>query len=272
MAGSRRPSMIVVAALTASFLAALGVRAVVADTVKSARAAAFGVQSAPVPINELPNVEAAIPPGPDATASDSLLEVPADPLATSFTANVQADASVESRIEALLQATMEGQANGLPKKHNARGYAITEDLEAVADQVAADVIESEAVASCAGGKMVFATGTRIANLRVAGQAVPLVNPGPNQVVFNQAGITITYWETNWDPARRATTDGSNTVFVNALHVKAPGGIDLILSHAEASAVCAGAKPPPPKKNDDDENAPQEAPPAAPVERQPIFTG
>ena len=212
---------------------------VVADTAKTARASAFGLElSAPVGLEAQPLVEAAVPPGPDATADDSLLQVPADPAATSFTAHVEAQAAVQSAFEAVLGPTIAGQVGGtLPRRFNARSFAIAEDLEAVADNVKADVIESEALAACVGGRTVFATGARVLNLSVGPQSVPLINPTPNQVVFNQGGIQIVFWETNWDPATLRTTDGSPVVFANALHITAPGGIDLVVSHSEAQASC-----------------------------------
>ncbi|MFN2524720.1 MAG: choice-of-anchor P family protein [Actinomycetota bacterium] len=242
---------------------------VAADDVKSASAAAFGVDTAPVPINENPGVSTRVPPGPDSESSDSLLEIPADPLATSFTAHVETSAAIKSKIDALLRGTIDGAAQGLPEKFNARGYAIAEDLEAVMDNVRADVIEAEALAACFKGKIVFATAARVLNLGVGPQNVGIINPAPNQVVFDQAGIRIVLWETNWDPEGLGTTDKSKTVFVNALHVTAPGGVEVIVSHAEATAECAGAAPAPPQKRPP---KPEPAPPAEPVERQPAFSG
>ncbi|MFN2389105.1 MAG: choice-of-anchor P family protein [Actinomycetota bacterium] len=215
---------------------------VAADPVTSAKGAAYGVSLTPGNLGPLPSVEAAVPPGPTAEASDSVVEVPAAPLATSFTANVQANASIESTIDALLQSTMEGQAAGLPTKWNGRGYAITEDLVALTEQLKADVIESEAVAACDNGDIVFGSAARIVNLTLGTTAIPVLNPTPNQVLLDQAGIRIVFWETNWDPDTGGTTDGTKTVFANALHVTAPGGIDLVVSHSEATAgACAAPK-------------------------------
>jgi hypothetical protein len=104
--------------------------------------------------------------------------------------------------------------------------------------VTADVIESESAAACVGGDIIYSSAARIVNLSVAGTAVPLINPTPNQIVFDQGGIRIVFWETNWDPAAATLTDSSDTVFANALHVTAPGGIDLTVSHSEANATCA----------------------------------
>ncbi|MGH2687565.1 MAG: LPXTG cell wall anchor domain-containing protein, partial [Actinomycetota bacterium] len=64
-----------------------------------------------------------------------------------------------------------------------------------------------------------------------------------QVLIDQPllGLKVVLWETNWDPSTGGTTDGSNTVFVNALHVtQSLLGIDLVASHAEATGACAAA--------------------------------
>lgn len=225
-------------ALTASLAVALAPSSALGDTVSSASSAAYGVRLAgPVPIGATPEVSASLT---STHAEDSVIEVPADPLATSFTASVTADAAKESTLDALLQATMTTARAGAPTKWNAIGHAITEDLVAVNATIKAGVLESEASAACVDGDTVFASAARLVDLSVGGTAVPLPAPNPNQVVFNQGGITITMWETNWDPSTGALTDGGETVFSNALHVIAPGGIDLVVSHSEATSEC-GAK-------------------------------
>lgn len=248
--------------------ALLGPAIVLASPVDSATARAFGVQlSGPVPLGPLPEVESSLG---DELVQDSLLEVPADPLATSFTAHVEADTRATDEIEARLQETIAGVAQSAPGAWSARGFAITEDLDAAAGQVAADVIESESTAACIDGEVVFGSATRIANLSVGGQAIPVLNPEPNQVLLDQGGIRVVFWETNWDPATLGTTDGSSTVFTNALHVTLPLGVDLVVSHSEATVACAGPGPgpsPQPKPP-----GPKPAPPAQPVPGQPSFTG
>lgn len=208
--------------------------------VPSASSSAYGVQLAgPVPIEATPEVSATLATG---QVSDTLLEVPADPLATSFTASVTADAQKNSTLDMTLQSVMIAAAPGAPDKWNSRGHAITEDLGAVTDQILADVIESESAATCDGNDPVFGSAARIVNLSVAGTPIVIPPPAPNQVIVDAAGITITFWETNWDPATGGTTDGSSTVFTNGVHIIAPGGIDLIVSHSEATAACTAAQP------------------------------
>lgn len=243
------------------------------DASSAAEGSAFGLSlEGPVPIEATPVVEARIPPGTSAEDEDVILEVPADPVATSFTALVKAEAARDSTIEALLQSTIADAAGAaLPEGWNGRGYAITEDLEALAGNLTADVVESEAAAACVGGEVALASAARILNLSIGGQDIPVINPDPNQVVFDQGGIKVVFWETNWDPETGGTTDGDATVFANALHVTAPGDVDLVVSHSEASTTCAedqvGGRRVPRQQV-----TPPEAPPAAPIERQPAFTG
>lgn len=261
-------SAVAAAALATALLGLTGSAA--ADAVATARGSSFGLELAgPVPLEGQPTAEATVPDGPESDA-DALLEVPADPVVTSATLAVAADAAVESEVEARLQAIIEGQNEGAPGTWNVRGYAITEDLAAVSSTVTAEVIESESTAACIGGDIVFGSASRVVNLAVAGTAVPLPNPTPNQVVFDQLGIRIVLWETNWDPATGGLSDDGDAVFTNALHVTAPGGIDLVVSHSEATATCAGVSPQPPDDDDDDEVL--EAPPARPVQGEPTFTG
>lgn len=248
-----------------------------AQSAGSASGAAYGLQlEGPVPIAATPAVEAQVPPGPKASETDSLVEVPADPLATSYTALVEADASVAPTVEPKLQATIEEAFAGAPATWHSRGFAITEDLVAISGQLTADVIEAESTAGCDGTTPVFGTAARIVNLSLGGQDIPVLNPSPNQVLIDQAGIRIVFWETNWDPETGGTTDGADSVFANALHVTAPGGVDLVVSHSEAAvANCIPAdEPVGPDIGPNTEKAPntEEAPPADPVPGAATFTG
>ena len=249
-----------------------------AQTAGTATGSAFGVElGGPVPIDAMPVVEAQIPPGGSDSKSDALVEAPADPLATAFTAKVEADVATSLTVEADLASIIEAAQAGAPSTWHGRGYAVTEDLVAVTGQVTADVIEAEAVAGCDGTSEVFGSAASVAKVSVGGTAVPIPTPTPNQTLFDQGGIKIVLWETNWDPATGGTTDGSDTVFSNAMHVIGPGGVDLVVSHAQATvANCAVAQivDPDPDPPPDDDVAPKndEAPAATPVQAQPSFTG
>lgn len=298
MAKRRRQSAVVATLAAATLVAAIfaGTTAS-ADAVASARSAAYGVNLAgPVPIEALPLAQAGVP-SETGHEEDSLVEVPADPVATSFTAHVIADATRQSKLPATLQATMDDIRSDLPTTWNARAYAAVENLSAVTGQVKADIIESEAVAGCHDGEVTYSGAARVANLKVGATSVP-VSASPNQTVFDQLGIRIVFFETNWDPNTGRLAAGSDTIFVNALHIVAPGGIDLVVSHSEATGTCfEESRPAPPvdkpqcsdlkdndrdgkidypadpgceSRQDDDER--DSASPAAPLQRQPLFTG
>lgn len=117
---------------------------------------------------------------------------------------------------------------------NARGYARTlhDDLLGIIDEV-----ESEALARCENGQVLVSTGARF------GLVTGFVNPDteqPNQELDLSVagGGVVTFWETNWDPETNTTTDGSDTVYVNGLHISTPVD-DIIVAHSEATATCPG---------------------------------
>lgn len=249
-----------------------GAATVGAQASNTAGGSAYGVQlEGPLPIAATPTVEASVTGAGEETAEDSLIHVPAAPLAESFTALVQAGGSGTGELEARLQDVVEAAAGGeVPTGWNGRGYAVTEDLLAIAESLEAQVVESESLAGCVDGEVVYGSASRVVNLVLGGTQVPIpVNPTPNTVLIDQAGIRIVLWETNWDPETGGTTDGEATVWTNALHVTAPGGIDLIVSHSEAFADCAPVQPPPPSPTPP--GIPP-APPPTPIEDVPTFTG
>lgn len=250
-------------ALCVVALAALSAAPAAAQSADSAAASAFGGHlTGPVEIGPEPTVSAEVPPGE--SDEDALIEIPAEPLLESGTFTVEAQSADQAQYEAVLQAVIDafGQA---PEASNSRGYAATENAVALDGNLTADVLEAEALASCVDGQLNVATGARIANATLAGQelpvgelveAIPITSEAPNHSVAPEVlgplGVEIVTWDTNWD-GQSGTTDGSDTVYVNALRVSvseesplAPalgGPQDLILSHAEATANCdAGAGP------------------------------
>ena len=264
MRTSRNKSLLVVLCAMALIVAgALPAAAQTASQADSAAGSAFGVSlTGLVPLGPEPVVESAIPPGE--SDSDALLEVPLEELLYSATANVMSDASAEPTVEPTMHT------GGV----NARGYAATENLTALAgDLLTADVVESESVVTCVDGQPQFSTNSSVANASLAGSALPLedlqgvidlLDPvtdalepllgdssldilvdQPNDVILEvpELGIRLIAWETNWDGGT-GTTDGSDTVWANALRLTISGALgdllgeqDLIVSHSEASANC-----------------------------------
>ncbi|HVF53694.1 MAG TPA: hypothetical protein VNC78_08830 [Actinomycetota bacterium] len=122
----------------------------------------------------------------------------------------------------------------LPLWHS-RGYARTL-LEDIVGLIGPD-IEAEAMARCVNGKEEFMTGARFG--LVGGLLGGTDRPNTNLDVVIVQGAVVKFWETNWDPKTNTTTDGSETVWVNGLHIYTPTE-EIILSHAEATADCQKA--------------------------------
>ncbi len=231
-----------------------------AQTAETARGEAFGVQVdgdgvVIVDFGPAPQVEANLPPGEREEAD--LIVVDADPAAFSATLHVEAEAREEATIEATLQEIQDNP--NLPEEFNARGFARTEEFSALDGNLTADVLTAEAVAFCDGEELVLGAGSDVLELTLGGEVIDIIGADGlgiitgerNQVLFdNEAlGLRIVAFETNYD-GETGTTDGSDTVFVNALRVTVTegGGLatllggpqDIIVSHAEATATCPAA--------------------------------
>lgn len=246
-----------------------------------ARAEAWGLHAAEADLGPLPEpVVAEIPPGESDRDAGAVGEVPGEPLVSA--AAVRGEAEVHTLAEhraAMMGVVDEASDADLPGNWTARGHAAAEQLEALfvqggelslfdagGGQLSADAAEAEALAVCRMGRARFATAAQIQRLRVAddadglGQvldrAVELVVAGePNEDVLANTpggeqladlGLELTAWETNWDGAD-GTTDGGDTVWVNALRLEVAEGTELAeavgaqevtVGHAQAEVDCA----------------------------------
>jgi len=99
-------------------------------------------------------------------------------------------------------------------------------LPGTTDQVTADFLMSESVATCAG----TSGFSEIANLQVAGQPVTVTGQ-PNQVFSVPGVLTLVIDE-------QITT--SNGITVNALDLTTVGGIQVIVASAESDITCAAS--------------------------------
>jgi hypothetical protein len=115
---------------------------------------------------------------------------------------------------------------------NARGYAQTADVVGSFSE-----LESEAVGRCVGAAGEFMTGVRYGPAGGVQGDPSMPNQPLNPGDFGLSSGTVTFWETNWDPETNTTTDGSNTVWVNALRIQSPT-LDLVVGHSEATVDCA----------------------------------
>jgi RTX calcium-binding nonapeptide repeat (4 copies) len=231
----------------------------VAGPATSARGRAYGAKL--LNVAELPNAQAQVPPG--ASDHDETNAVAADlsPLVTAGAFHVEGDGSTTSNVAATMQATIDSATSAsLPGSWNARGYAHTTNLNVGSlgpglPTLSASVLNAEAVSACVNGSLVHGSAAQVAGLSLItppavpglpGTPIPITSPSatqPNQVLLDALGIKLTFWETNWNPVTLGTTNGSSTVFTNAVHLVTPLG-DVIISHAESTAQC-GTPPPPP---------------------------
>ncbi len=183
------------------------------QTADRARAEAWGAQVTGIAdLGPLPDpVVAEVPPGEQ--ASDSFVEVPAEPAVFSATLSGNVEAAQQNTVSARLQDRAAGASAGtLPTAWNAAGHAITEELGALfaggggggvevpqeledilgglgggeelqnaePQQVeeallTAEVLESEALAGCLNGSPVFATGSRVQRLTFGGENLGLLD-------------------------------------------------------------------------------------------------
>lgn len=223
-------------------------------------ASAYGLQATGlVPIGATPTVSVTTP----GQVEQTVLSVPAPPLAVNATLQARAECRVEPTVPKRIATA------NLQTPNNCDGYARTEGLDvlltgglipggttAAPPLVSVDLIEGEAVARCVAGRGQLATGFNLVNVEINGTAVALVNDTVTQVVnlLGPSGllapvVTITQNE---------VTQSGDRIAVNALHIKilpGAGGVtlpgtlagaeDIIISHAEARmpTPCGVAAPP-----------------------------
>jgi LPXTG-motif cell wall-anchored protein len=238
------------AAITALALGAVMATPAGADTVGAGEASAFGATislGGQEVVPPTPLAEATLP----GDASETVVDIPAEPLAVSGTlhasASVHAASDIASELEVVTQA-VEG-------PYNASAVGLIEGAEVLIDAVAddvslvmADVIRAEAVAVCTGDTVHYAANSEIVSLQIGGEDVPLNEPltqildGLNDVL-EQSGLNQVV-----DIQRNVVTELDDGIAVDALVVTvlaAAGATPLgevRLGHAEVSGVACGAAP------------------------------
>jgi LPXTG-motif cell wall-anchored protein len=222
-----------------------------ADPIGAGEASAFGATIAvggQEVVPPTPEASVAMPPGGD--ASETLIDIPADPLAVSGTLN--ADAAVHAQADIASELEVVEQAVAGP--YNAAGVALIEGaevlLDAVADDVSlvsADVIRAEAAAVCVAGEVRYTANSEIISLQIGGEDVPLNEPltqlldGLNDVL-DQTGLNQVV-----DVQRNVVTDLGDGIAVDALVVTVLSALgdplaEVRLGHAQVSGVACGALP------------------------------
>lgn len=200
-----------------------------------------------VPLGPLPRVSVSTVPG---NQDQTVVDVPVQPVVRSATLRAVAQTTAAPSLSATLPAGSINAVEGGPVPQggavwNARAYAVAEDLVAVESVpggpalVEARLIQAEALVACNGPTPVLAGGSRIVDLKVAGQDLgPTVEGLLNPVLDLAQSLPVIRIIRN-EVGR--TADGG--FFVNALHVIVAEGTPLeqhiVVSHASVSgAVCA----------------------------------
>jgi len=217
-----------------------------ADPAGSGSASAFAVSVSAggaevVPPTPLAAVE--LPPGGE--ASDTVVDVPADPLAVSGTLN--ADAAVHAASDLPSALTVEAQEVEGP--YNAQGVALIEGLDVLLDAagegvslVHAAAVRAEAVAVCRGGAVTYSANSEIVDLDVGGSDIPLNAPVTELIDAIGGLLDDTGLNAVVDVSRNVVTelDGGG-IAVDALVISIAGDAvaNVTIGHAEVrGAACA----------------------------------
>ena len=226
-----------------------------ADPALGGSATAYGAMVAPV-VPETPKAESTLAADDDTRtvdATETLIEVPAEPLALSGT--LTASASVHEPGDIGSQLLVNSQPADGP--YNASAFGEIEgakilvdavDAEAQISLVQADAVRAEAVAICNGTSVTYAAQSEIVNLDIGGQDIPL-NAPLEQIVD---AITDILDQTTLDQVvevqRNVVTEMENGIAVSALQIEVlraavgegePAPVDIVLGHAEVRDVSCG---------------------------------
>lgn len=236
-----------VAVLTASLLAAPSAGA---DPAKAGTASAYGASIDLAGQNVITEPVAASTLAEEDVA-ETVVDVPASPLAVSGTLTASAAVHAASDLESLLLVNEQA----TPGPYNARSFGEIEGAQVLLDAVGpgvplvrADAVRAEAVAVCVGDTVTYAAQSEIVNLDVGGQDVPL-NAPVEQIIDQLNGILEdTGLEQVVDIERNVVTATATGASVDALRVtvlSAAGAAPLgtvVLGHAEVADVTCGALP------------------------------
>ena len=248
---SPRPAVASAATLLGALALLVGTASpAAADTIGAGEASAFG-GTITLAGEEL------VPPTPVATAtlpadaSETTIDIPAEPLAVSGTLN--ADASVHAVDD--LESSLAVVTQPVEGPYNAKAVGSVEEAEVLVDAVdedvslvTADVLRAEAVAVCRGGVVEYAANSEIINLNIGGQDVPLNDPLQQVIDGLNDALEQTTLNQVVDIERNVITESADGVAVDALVVTllAAAGDEPVaqvrLGHAEVSGVACGAAP------------------------------
>jgi hypothetical protein len=201
--------------------------------------------------------EEVVPPTPSAAAtlpgdaSETVVDIPADPVAVSGTLTASAAVHAESDIASQLEVVEQEVAG----PYNAAGVGLVEGAEVLLDSVAedvslvaADVIRAEAVAVCTAGAVQYSASSEIISLQIGGEDVPLNDPVTEVLAGLNQGLADSGLNAVVDIQQNVITDSADGIAVDALVVTvlAAAGdeplAEVRLGHAEVGGVTCGELP------------------------------
>lgn len=247
-AHARRRHIALAGTLVASFgLVAAGAMPAGADPIGAGSASAHGATIS-VAGQEV------VPPTPTATAtlpgdaSETTVDIPADPVAVSGTLNAAAAVHAASDLPSALDVASQEVAG----PYNAVATGSIEEAGVLLDVVgegvsllSADVIRAEAIGVCVDGAVQYAATSEIINLDVGGEDIPL--NAPLEQILDAVGDLLeqTTLDQVVDIERDVVTELEDGIAVDALVVTvlAAAGdpvAQVRLGHAEVSGLSCGA--------------------------------
>lgn len=236
-------------------LAALGLAAVGtahADPALDASASAFGANitgGGQDVVPPTPAVEVRMG-APDAT--ETLIDVPAEPLAVSGTLTATAMAHPDSDVPSALTVN----SHEVEGPFNVTGVGLVENLQVLTTAggegvplLSAAVVRGEAVGVCAGETATYAANSEIIDLQIAGNPVPLNEPleqlidGVNQVLTESGLDQVVNIERNvvtQNPDGGVAVDALVVTLLDAAGQDPLGQVRL--AHGEVGPLACGAPP------------------------------
>ena len=226
-----------------------------ADSIGSGTASAFGATLTITDQEVLPptpTAEVAAPPfGED--ADETLIAVPADPLAVNGTLIARAAVHQQSDLESELEQP--AAQHELEGPYNARAVGQIEDLEVLIDAVGpdvplveADLVRGEAVAVCSAGQVEYAASSEVVNLVIGGED-PLSGPVNDLLAELTGALSDSPLADVLDVDLNVVTETETGAAVDAIVITllAPasdpqGLVQIRLGHAEVSGVACGEAP------------------------------
>ncbi len=259
----RRRGATIAAALGAAVVLLAPTGVAHADPVSTGSASSYGATisaGGQEVIPPTPTASVDLPPGGE--SSDTLIDIPADPLAVSGTLNADAAAHEASDVDSALTVV----SQDVEGPYNATGVGLVEGLDVLLNTptdgvslVTADAVRAEAVGVCQGGTVKYSANSEIVNLKINGTDVPLNDPAQQLLDALHDALVQSGLNAVVDVQRNVVTPTDDGIAVDGLVVTvlaAAGDTPLAeahIAHAEVNGLACGAATPKTECNDGVDN-------------------